>query len=109
MKKFIFEPVGMTSSTFYTPEVPEDLATTPHILDDSLQIATGYHYPYNRRHAPSSTLQSNVEDMLKWARVNLNKGEIDGKRIYSEDSCIDQQDAILVNEALIEQVGLEDD
>ncbi|MEM1406958.1 MAG: serine hydrolase, partial [Bacteroidota bacterium] len=86
MKKFIFEPVGMTSSTFYTPEVPEDLATTPHILDDSLQIATGYHYPYNRRHAPSSTLQSNVEDMLKWARVNLNKGEIDGKRIYSEDS-----------------------
>lgn len=86
MKKFIFEPVGMTNSTFYTPEVQDHLATTPHVLNDSLQITTGYHYPYNRRHAPSSTLQSNVEDMLKWARVNLNRGEIDGKRIFSEDS-----------------------
>ncbi|MEO1051038.1 MAG: serine hydrolase [Bacteroidota bacterium] len=86
MKKHIFEPVGMSNSTFYTPEVPEELLTTPHVLNDSLKIAVGYHYPYNRRHAPSSTLQSNVEDMLKWARVNLNKGEINGNRIYSASS-----------------------
>ena len=86
MKQNIFEPVGMVNSTFYAPAVRDELATVPHILDDSMQVAVGYHYPYNRRHAPSSTLQSNVEDMSRWAIVNLNKGEISGNRIYSENS-----------------------
>ncbi|MEM7550326.1 MAG: serine hydrolase [Bacteroidota bacterium] len=86
MKRNIFEPAGMVNSTFYTPEVPNHLATSPHVLNDSLRIAVGEHYPYNRRHAPSSTLQSNVEDMLRWASVNLNKGEIEGNRIYTERS-----------------------
>ncbi|MEM9674471.1 MAG: serine hydrolase [Bacteroidota bacterium] len=84
MKKNIFEPAGMKNSTFFKPEVPEELATKPHVLGDSLQITVSEVYPYNRRHAPSSTLNSNVEDMLKWAQVNLNKGEINGNRIYSE-------------------------
>lgn len=86
MKRNIFEPIGMKNSTFFKPEVPKDLATQPHVLGDSLQIVVSKIYPYNRRHAGSSTLHSNVEDMLLWARVYLNKGSIDGKRIYSEES-----------------------
>jgi len=31
------------------------------------------HYPYNRIHAPSSTLTSNIYDMAKWAIATLNK------------------------------------
>ncbi|GAB5554324.1 MAG: hypothetical protein Sapg2KO_39150 [Saprospiraceae bacterium] len=86
MKKNIFEPIGMKNSTFFKPEVPENLATQPHVLGDSLQITVSEIYPYNRRHAGSSTLHSNVEDMLRWARVYLNKGSIDGKQIFSEES-----------------------
>ncbi len=86
MKKNIFEPTGMKNSTFFKPEVPEELVTKPHVLGDSFQIAISKVYPYNRRHAPSSTLHSNVEDMMKWARVNLNRGVINGNRIYSESS-----------------------
>lgn len=86
MKKNIFEPAGMKNSTFFKPEVPGELATKPHVLGDSLQIDVSKVYPYNRRHAPSSTLHSNVEDMLKWAKVNLDKGVINGNRIYSESS-----------------------
>ncbi|GGI57850.1 serine hydrolase [Winogradskyella haliclonae] len=86
MKQNIFEPIGMVNSTFFKPEVSKELATSPHVLDDSLQIEVSKIYPYNRRHAGSSTLHSNVDDMLLWARVNLNKGIINGKRIYSEDS-----------------------
>ncbi len=86
MKKYIFEPTGMVNSTFFRADVPETLATKPHILGDSLQIAVSDVYPYNRRHAPSSTLHSNVEDMMKWAKLNLNKGTINGNIIYSEDS-----------------------
>ncbi|MCG8309095.1 MAG: beta-lactamase family protein [Cytophagales bacterium] len=86
MKKNIFDPTGMVNSTFSKPDVPDHLATKPHVLGDSLQIAVSEVYPYNRRHAPSSTLHSNVEDMMKWAKVNLNKGKINGHVIYNEES-----------------------
>ena len=86
MKKHIFKPIGMKNSTFFKPEVPKDLATQPHVLGDSLQLGVSKIYPYNRRHAGSSTLHSNVEDMLLWAKVYLNKGRIDGKQIFSEAS-----------------------
>ena len=86
MKKNIFEPIGMKNSTFFKPEVPENIATQPHVLGDSLQIVVSKTYPYNRRHAGSSTLHSNVQDMLLWAKVYLNKGTIDGKQIFSETS-----------------------
>jgi CubicO group peptidase (beta-lactamase class C family) len=39
------------------------------------------HYPYNRAHTPSSNLHSNVDDMARWILVNLNRGELDGRRI----------------------------
>ncbi len=86
MKQFIFEPIGMKNSTFYKPDVPKELATTPHVLGDSLQVEISKIYPYNRRHAGSSTLHSNVEDMLRWAQVYLNKGKIIEKQIFSEAS-----------------------
>ncbi|MEO0581734.1 MAG: serine hydrolase domain-containing protein, partial [Bacteroidota bacterium] len=86
MKVHIFEPVGMGHSTFYKPEVPEEIATKPHVRGDSLHLVVSKIYPYNRRHAGSSTLHSNVEDMMLWAEVNLNKGVINGKRIYQESS-----------------------
>ncbi len=85
-KENIFEPVGMKNSTFFKPDVPQELATKPHLIDDSLNVVVSKIYPYNRRHAGSSTLHSNVEDMLLWAEVNLNKGMINGKRIYEESS-----------------------
>ncbi len=86
MQQYIFEPVGMVNSTFYKPDVPESLATQPHVLGDEMSRVVSEIYPYNRKHAGSSTLHSNVEDMLLWAEVNLNKGIINGKRIYEESS-----------------------
>jgi len=86
MTQHIFEPIGMKNSTFFKPDVPKELATQPHVLGDSLQNVVSDVYPYNRRHAGSSTLHSNIEDMLLWAQVYLNKGVINGKRIYSEAS-----------------------
>ncbi len=86
MERNIFEPIGMKNSSFFRPEKGNPLATTPHIIGDSLQRIVSEIYPYNRRHAGSSTLHSNVEDMLLWARVYLNKGTIDGRTIFSKDS-----------------------
>lgn len=86
MKKHIFDPIGMKYSTFLQPEVPKKLATAPHELDKNLAMAVRPVYPYNRRHAPSSTLHSNIHDMLLWAKMYLNKGIINQKQIISAKS-----------------------
>ena len=82
IKRHIFEPIGMRNSTFIKPEVPEKLATRPHIFNKDLEMGVSDIYPYNRIHAPSSTLHSNVEDMLLWAQTYFNKGSINNQQIF---------------------------
>lgn len=86
MKEHVLQPAGMSNSTFLKPEVPKELATKPHVLGDSLEVRVNAHYPYNRRHAPSSTLHSNVEDMLRWATLHLEGGKMDGAQLFSKET-----------------------
>jgi len=82
MTERIFRPIGMSSSTFYQPEVSKELATSPHVK--RLKIKTSKVYPYNREHVPSGTLNSNVEDMLKYALTYLQKGSIENEQVFEE-------------------------
>lgn len=88
MKENIFKPLQMNDSTFYKPEVPKELATTPHVISDRLNytVSVSKIYPYNRAHAPSSTLHSNVMDMMNWGIANLNKGAFKNRRILQTAS-----------------------
>jgi CubicO group peptidase (beta-lactamase class C family) len=87
MKENIFDPLRMTDTTFYYPDVPETLRTVGHT--DSTQRRPVSHYPYNRRHAPSSTLNTNVEDMARFVLALLNEGELDGVRILKSSTLDD--------------------
>lgn len=73
----------MKDSTFLKKEVPQNLGTSPHVVTDFLnyKVSVSKIYPYNRAHAPSSTLHSNVMDMFNWAAANLKGGVFKGKRI----------------------------
>jgi tetratricopeptide (TPR) repeat protein len=62
------------------------LLTSPHVMDDSYQTVVSKVFPYNRMHSPSSTLYSNVLDMSRWAMANMNRGELDGKRILKDST-----------------------
>lgn len=84
VRKNIFEPLGMAHSSFIYPEIDEVLRTTGHVGNPAQPWAI---YPYNRPHAPSSTLNSSVVDMSRWLIANLNHGEIDGHRILKPESC----------------------
>jgi CubicO group peptidase (beta-lactamase class C family) len=63
---------------------------------DSANLATGHEmvagvqtprgYPYNRRHAGSSTMHSGVDDMLRYGVMHANRGSIDGKRILKRET-----------------------
>lgn len=87
----ILEPVGMRSSTVLMKNAdPRKLAsgyTKNKSSDASAPALTPVAaYPYNRIHSPSSDLMSNVNDMARWAMVNLNRGELDGKRILKSST-----------------------
>jgi len=79
----IFQPLAMKNSSFIHAEIEESLRTTGHVGKPARVSAV---YPYNRRHAPSSTLNSSVADMTHWIRANLNRGVLDGHRILRDES-----------------------
>jgi CubicO group peptidase (beta-lactamase class C family) len=85
----IFKPLGMTSSTLLLKKAdPAKLAegyTRPR-GGDYASIHPIAAYPYNRAHTPSSNLESNVVDMARWAMANLNRGELDGKKILKSST-----------------------
>jgi CubicO group peptidase (beta-lactamase class C family) len=64
VRQQVLSPLGMRNSTFLRAEVPRDLAASPHV-GMPLSVPEGA-YPYTRRHAPSSTLHSNLVEMTRW-------------------------------------------
>jgi CubicO group peptidase (beta-lactamase class C family) len=76
----ILKPVGMTASTLLVKKADAANLAVGYTLTKG-QVVPVAHYPYNRAHSPSSNLHSNVQDMSRWIRVNLNRGELDGRRI----------------------------
>ncbi|WP_172435947.1 serine hydrolase domain-containing protein [Sediminicola luteus] len=86
LQDHILGPTRMVNSTFLKKEVPPALATSPHVFDDKMRLIKSPVYPYNRRHAPSSTLHSNIDDILQWARLQLQEGNFDGKQIISQSA-----------------------
>lgn len=79
VKDNLLRPLGMESSTFLKRDVPPGHATTPHVVLPPTIVSPVY--PYNRAHAPSSTLHSSVMELCSWALMNLQRGEFRGQRI----------------------------
>lgn len=77
----ILEPLGMSHSTLFMKQADPQHLTSPHIINASYEAAVSPVFPYNRIHSPSSTLYSSVLDMARWAMANMNRGELNGKRI----------------------------
>jgi CubicO group peptidase (beta-lactamase class C family) len=81
----ILTPLGMKDSTLLVREASPQLLTSPHVLEKD-KVVVSKIFPYNRAHAPSSTLYSSIEDMSRWAIANLNHGELNGKRILKRET-----------------------
>lgn len=76
MRQHILEPAGMSTSSFLKQEV-EPVLAAPHVLRNS----AGYGpyvsevFPYNRAHAPSSTLYTNAQEMCRYMQMHLGQGK----------------------------------
>ncbi len=73
-------PLGMRHSTLLMSDVDSAALAWGHEAHDGVMKPTAA-YPYNRRHAGSSTLHSDLHDMLRWALANLQRGELDRHRV----------------------------
>jgi len=85
VKRNILDPLRMTYTSFLYPEIPESLRVKGHVTDRNKPVLSNV-YPYNRIHAPSSTLNSNVMEMTHYAMANLHRGVHDDVRILSDQS-----------------------
>ena len=74
VRQQVLTPLGMRNSTFLRSEVPKDLAASPHV-GMPLSVPEGA-YPYTRRHAPSSTLHSNLVEMCRWMVAHFEPAEL---------------------------------
>jgi CubicO group peptidase (beta-lactamase class C family) len=74
VRQQVLTPLGMQNSTFLRAEVPEHLAASPHV-GMPLSVPEGA-YPYTRRHAPSSTLHSNLVEMCRWMVAHFEPAEV---------------------------------
>ena len=103
IRENILDPLEMTTTSFIYSEIPDSLKVSGHQW--AAKPVVSKVYPYNRRHAPSSTLNSNVVEMTHYAIAHLNRGEYNGKRILADAS----YDVIWKNSVNIEnkaQVGV---
>jgi len=79
----ILLPLGMTSSTLLVREADPSLLASPHVPTASGNIVVSDIFPYNRAHAPSSTMYSSVTELSRWALMHLNRGALGETRILS--------------------------
>jgi CubicO group peptidase (beta-lactamase class C family) len=77
VRQQVLAPLGLQNSTFLRAEVPPHLAASPHV---GMPLSVpGDAYPYSRRHAPSSTLHSNLVEMCRWMEAHLEPAEVDAR------------------------------
>ncbi|WP_413381860.1 serine hydrolase [Alkalihalobacillus sp. 1P02AB] len=80
----ILKPLSMNESSFLNKELNRSKIATPHILsmDGTYGPKVSPVFPYNRRHAASSTLCTSLEEMTNYAIMMHNKG------LFQEQSLI---------------------
>jgi CubicO group peptidase (beta-lactamase class C family) len=76
VQRNILGPARMRDSTLLVREAKPKLLAWGHERDANGKVFPSDGYPYNRAHTPSSNLHSNVEDMLRWATLNMKRGSV---------------------------------
>jgi CubicO group peptidase (beta-lactamase class C family) len=83
----IFEPLGMNSTTTsVTRAENHSRLASGYLWDEDLQA---YEYEPMRNVdniGPAGSINSNVLDMAQWLRLQLGRGEFEGRRLISEEN-----------------------
>jgi CubicO group peptidase (beta-lactamase class C family) len=93
MDKFVFQPVGMKSTTFSMSQAQAGNHARPHA--DSFSGATTV-VPMTMNHSvvphrPAGGVWTSAHDLARYVLLELNKGVIDGKRVVSEANLLERR------------------
>ena len=88
IRRLVFQPLGMTSSNF---SVAESQKTPDFSLGYTVRRDTIQRLPFRNIDlvGPAGSINSNVEDMLKWVGMHLAGGVVDGKPVISRTTLTD--------------------
>ncbi len=80
LRRVLFEPLGMTSTTAYASRVPRDRLALPYKL-----VVNGWApAPFGKTDANMQSaggLFSTLSDMARWLEVHINNGKLDGRQL----------------------------
>jgi len=84
LRERILDPIGMTQTVLSVKNLDArpDVAL-PHAPDGDGKLRQLNHSSMDNN-APAAAMQSSAEEMARWVMLQLNRGELDGKRIFSE-------------------------
>lgn len=76
----IFEPLGMAGSNF---AVADSQAASDHALPYHYEKGATVRVPFRTIDAmgPAGSINSSINDMVRWLQLHLGEGEIDGRRL----------------------------
>ncbi|HXY69298.1 MAG TPA: serine hydrolase [Gemmatimonadales bacterium] len=80
IRSLVFQPLGMTASNF---SVAESQRTADYSLPYEVRHDTVHVMPFRDISlvGPAGSINSTVDDMLKWVRMQLSDGTVDGRRV----------------------------
>jgi CubicO group peptidase (beta-lactamase class C family) len=88
VQRRIFEPLGMNDSAFsvtHAQQLPDHARPYLEVEGETKEI------PFRNIDAiaPAGAIVSTIDDMSRWLLLNLNRGEVGGKRLISEAQMAD--------------------
>ena len=79
----IFNPLGMSQTTFYLSELDYSKIATPYSYENTPM------WYFSMRHYPAGFLNSNLVDFARFVQACLQFGELDGTRILERETFIE--------------------
>lgn len=102
----LFTPLGLK----HTEILPEYAMTRPHSVGHSVDHEEGLSvyrpFGFSRYVNAAGGIISSASDMLRFARMHLNDGEIDGEQIVSRESAREMREAIIPADSPFRSYGI---
>jgi CubicO group peptidase (beta-lactamase class C family) len=87
VRERVFAPLGLDRATYFPDEALLTHVAAGHVSDEAggaNRVARPW--PIPRRSNPAGGISANVGELLRFARMHMNDGELDGVRVLSPES-----------------------
>jgi CubicO group peptidase (beta-lactamase class C family) len=85
MRERVFDPLGLETTTYFAAEAIRHPVAVGHEGDPG-ELVISDPWPIPRRSNPAGGISSTTTQLLRFAQMHMNDGELDGTRILSPES-----------------------